>query len=141
MNYKIGQILYTCNEKSLKIIPFQVIEIIVRTTIEGEKKEYIIQLPDKEKTTAPLDAIKGKIFENIKDVNIYLLANAKAAITTMISMVSDIVNENFKNSIDKTASQYINKVQVDTNNDIIMVDLGNGVKAKMDSRNLEKVVQ
>ena len=140
MNYIIGQILYTCNEKSLKIIPFQVIEMIVRTTIEGEKKEYIVQLPDKEKTTTPIGAIKGKIFENINDVNEHLLANAKSAIAAMISLTQNIVSETFKINTEKETSQNINEVQVDTNNDIIMVDLGNGVKAKMDTKNLEKVV-
>ena len=140
MNYKIGQILYTCNEKSLKIIPFQIIEIIIRTTIEGEKKEYIVQLPDKDKTTTPLITIKGKVFENIDNINEYLLNNAKTAIATMISLTEDIVNKAFKVTVEKENSQNINNVQVDTNNDIIMVDLGNGVKAKMNTKSLERVV-
>ena len=138
MNYQVGQVLYTSNEKSLKVIPLQVVEIVVRTTIEGEKKEYVVQLPDKEKTKAPLSAIKGNIFADTQSIRDFLVKNATDAIDKMIDMASELVNEKFV-IVNKNNDQIDTGVQVETNNDIITVDLGGGVKAKMNTKNLEKV--
>ena len=139
MNYQVGQVLYTCNEKSLKIIPLQVVEVVVRTTIEGEKKEFIVQLPDSEKTTAPISAISGNIFENISEIKKHLITNATNAIEKMIGLANELVKEQFVIP-EKKEAQNKPGVQVETNNDIIMVDLGNGTKAKMNTTSLEKVV-
>jgi hypothetical protein len=137
MNYQVGQVLYTCNEKSLKIIPLQIVEIVVRTTINGEKKEYIVQLPDKENTTTSLESIGGNIFSDIDTIRTHLIDNATSAIDKMINLANSIVTERFINV--NNIVQNNTSMQVDTNNDIIMVDLGNGVKAKMNTTNLEKV--
>ena len=139
MNYQVGQVLYTCNEKSLKIIPLQVVEVVVRTTLEGEKKEFIVQLPDGEKTTAPISAIKGHIFDNIDNIRTHLVTNATNAIEKMISLAGELVEEKF-NLPEKKEILNKHDVQVETNNDIITVDLGNGTKAKMNTSLLEKVV-
>lgn len=142
MNYQVGQVLYTCNEKSLKIIPLQVVEVVVRTTLEGEKKEFIVQLPDTEQTTAPISAIKGHIFDNIDNIRTHLITNATNAIEKMIGLASELVKEQFNlpEKKEKAENQIEKRVQVETKNDIIMVDLGNGTKAKMNTSSLEKVV-
>ena len=136
-NYQVGQVLYTSSSKSLKIIPLQVVEIVVRTTIEGEKKEFVVQLPDKEKTQVPLSEIKGNVFKNVQDVRQHLISNATSAIDKMIELSKELVNERF--NIEKNIDQKITGVQVDSNDDIIMVDLGDGVKAKMNTKNLNQV--
>ena len=137
MNYQVGQVLYTCNEKSLKIIPIQIVEIVVRTTIDGEKKEYIVRLPDKDTTHAPLNAIKGKIFNDVESIKKHLIENATSAIEKMIGLANDLVEEKF--NIKKQANQTNNDVQVENKDDIIMVDLGGGVKAKMNTKSLEGI--
>ena len=138
MNYQVGQVLYTCNEKSLKIIPLQIVEIVVRTTINGEKKEYIVQLPDKENTTTSLESIGGNIFSDIDTIRTHLIDNATSAIDKMINLANSIVTERFINV--NNVVQNNTSMQVDTNNDIIMVDLGNGVKAKMNTKNLNQAI-
>ena len=52
MEYKVGQILYLSNEKSLKVIPVQIVEEVIRTTMAGKEKTYMVQFPDKNKTVA-----------------------------------------------------------------------------------------
>ena len=140
MQYKVGQVLYTCSKKSVKIIPMQVVEIITRVTIDGDSKEYVLQLPDKEKTVTPLSNIKSDIFTDIESIKEHLISNATAAIEEMISLTQEIVSETFKTEkIVENKNPNEIGVQAETNDDIIMVDLGNGVKAKMNTSNLDKV--
>jgi len=141
MQYQVGQILYICSKKSVKIIPMQIVEIVTRVTIQGDSKEYMIQLPDQEKTVAPLTKIKGDIFTDINEIKSHLVANATVAIEEMISLTKETVTDRFDNKFidNKNESQSKVDVQAETNDDIIMVDLGGGVKAKMNSSNLNKV--
>jgi len=93
-----------------------------------------------------LNKIKGKIFQDPKKVQDYMIENASDAIKRMrkaaeslrdqcfsIDLTEEVVEENSNN-------QNNAGVQVETNDDIIMVDLGGGVKAKMNSSSLAKVV-
>lgn len=141
MDYQVGQVLYTCNQKSLKIIPLQVVEIVTRITVEGSNKEYIVLIPDGEKTTTPLTNIKGKIFTDIESVREHLIKNATAAIDEMIGMSEKIINKFFTIEKNKAENKHQKEksVQVENNDDIIMVDLGGGVKAKMNTASLERV--
>ena len=40
MNYKVGQVLYLCNEENMKIIPIQIIEEITRTNFEFQSSSF-----------------------------------------------------------------------------------------------------
>lgn len=146
MEHKVGQILYICDEERMKIIPIQVVEEVIRNTIKGSEKNYVIMFPDTKKTLTNLNKIKGKIFQDPKKVQDYMIENASDAIKRMrkaaeslrdqcfsIDLTEEVVEENSNN-------QNNAGVQVETNDDIIMVDLGGGVKARMNSSSLAKVV-
>lgn len=146
MNYKVGQFLYICDEERIKIIPVQVVEEIIRKTIEGTEKKFKIMFPDSENTVIVLEKVKGKIFEDIDSIQDYMIKNASDAIKRMRIAAESLRDQSFKkekndvNVINKD-SQKENSVQADVNNDIITVDLGNGVKAKMNTSILDKVAQ
>ena len=137
MNYKVGQVLYMTNPKSLKIIPIQIVEEVTRTTMSGIEKTYMIQFPDSKKTVADISSLKGELFSDIKLLRATMLEKATASIDNMINMATHLAQEEY--SIEKNNDQNKNDVQVEANNDIIMVDLGNGTKAKMNTSSLEKV--
>jgi hypothetical protein len=59
----------------------------------------------------------------------------------MINVSEKIINKFFKIKEKQKDNQKENGVQVEKNNDIIMVDLGDGVKAKMSTSSLERVVK
>ena len=44
MKYSVGQILYLIGESSMRILPIQVIEEVVTTTVEGSKKTYTVYI-------------------------------------------------------------------------------------------------
>ena len=148
MQYKVGQILYICDEERIKIIPIQVVEEVIRNTIEGSEKNYVIMFPDTKKTLASLSKVKGKIFQDPEKVQDYMIKNASDAIKRMKKAAENLRDQCFSlptsDSEELTMTNDSNQneagVQVEANNDIIMVDLGGGVKAKMNSSSLEKVI-
>ena len=145
MNYKVGQILYICDEERMKIIPIQVVEEVIRNTIAGTEKNYVIMFPDTKKTLASLNKVTGKIFQDPEKVQNYMIENASDAIKKMKKAAEILRDNSFSISEQKEISEEIadnqkaNDVQAETNDDIIMVDLGKGVKAKMNTSLLEKV--
>mgnify|MGYP001379038056 CR=1 FL=1 len=134
MNYKVGQVLFMISIKSQKIIPMQIVEEVSRTTMTGTEKTFMVKLPDDDATVVDINHLKGEIFSDIDRVKHSLIEKATASIEKMIIHASHIAKNKYN------ISQKENDVQVETNNDIIMVDLGNGVKAKMNTSNLDKVV-
>jgi len=137
VEYKVGQVLYMTNPKSLKIIPVQVIEEVTRTTLNGVEKTHMIQLPDSKKTIADINTITGELFEDVSILRSTMINNATESIDKMISMTRQLAKEAYK--IEITTDLKEHDVQAEANNDIIMVDLGNGVKAKMKTTELKKV--
>lgn len=143
MNYKVGQVLYICDENKMKIIPVQVIEEITRTTLEtGKVTTYIVMFPDKKKTKANIENLSGIIFDDIDKVEKIMINNATEAIKKMKIAAATLSSEVFDGNEKINAISQIDKpVQVDNNNDIIMVELGNGVKAKMSTKNLKESME
>ena len=141
-NYRVGQILYMTNDKSMKIIPLQVVEEIVRTTLEGKELIHIVMFPDNKKTLVPINKVKGKVFESLDSTKKYMLENTQKAINKMAEAATLLEHQVFgKEKEDNIQIQNEAGVQVETNDDIIMVDLGNGAKAKMNMSNLKQVNQ
>ena len=56
-DYQVGQILFLIADAS-KVVPIQVIEEVIRTTLEGKEKTYIVKLPDKKETCFDIKKIK-----------------------------------------------------------------------------------
>ena len=124
--YEVGQILYMTSSKSFKIIPIQVVEEVVRTTISGKEKTYMICFPDNEKTVTDINKLKGKIFKTINAIETHLIDNTKTAIKQLIKEAELIKNDAF-GSIKKIDEVIADEPMQQSNpDDIIKVDLGNG---------------
>ena len=141
--YEVGQILYVVNQKRFKIVPVQVVEEVVRTTIEGTIKTYMIQFPDPDRTTVDIESINFKCFKTEKLVKEYLLENTKSAIEGMLETANTLKAEVFgvpstKRVIDfKDLSKAEESVQQEKTDDIIKVDLGEGQIGKLKISNLK----
>jgi len=146
--YHVGQILFLIANN--KVVPIQVIEEVVRTTLKGIEKTHIIKFPDKDETTIDIKKIKGLIFSSKEDVRKHMIDNATNAINKMISDADMICEEIFVISSEKTVNSFLpdkqeyeidsQKMQLTENkNKIIKVDLGNGKIGNINTENLEKV--
>jgi hypothetical protein len=145
-DYQVGQILFLISGTN-KIVPVQVFEEVIRTTIHGKEKTYIIKFPDSKGSTSDINKIKSEIFNSTKDVKEYMINNATNAINQMISEADSIaaisfsgnaVSEPIKEIKSKEPEQTIEKVQQEVQKDIITIDLGNGKFGKISPSELEK---
>ncbi len=161
-DYKVGQVLYMIGEKSTKVLPIQVVEEIVRTTMDGKAKSYIIKLPDKAQTTADISEIKGDLFESTKTLREYMTKNATEAINKMITNAAKLRDSVFQYTIQENDSLTTESVKThidqlsmfpsvnpptesaesniqDFQEDTIKVDLGDGNYATMKTDSLKKL--
>ena len=150
MNYHVGQILFLIADTS-KVVPIQVIEEVIRTTLDGKEKTYIVKFPNKKSTTADIKKIKGQLFNSRNEVKIFMLNNAKSAIDQMIAHAEEMsinVFDSHVNDINDTQleekslllsnelEEKVEKVQLKEDDGIIRVDLGNGKFGKIDANKL-----
>jgi len=141
MNYRVGQILFLIADAS-KVVPIQVIEEVIRTTLKGKEKTYIVKFPDKKETTADIKKIKGQLFNSREEVKNFMFSNAKSAIEQMVLHAEEMSINVFNShpaDIQIETSQLVppeedKKVQPSEDDGIIRVDLGNGKFGKIDSK-------
>lgn len=152
MEYKVGQVFYLVGSETAKVIPFRVVEEITRTTLEGQEKIYIAELPDNKRTNIDVSKLKGHIFNNLETLREHMLENAKFAIDSMIKNAHLLANKVYQNIVedhqledeaDAELEENKEEVNVQSNekSDIVKVDIGNGVMAKVNLKDLEKVSQ
>lgn len=137
--FEVGQILYTTNQEKMSIIPIQIIERIEKITLTGKEINFIVKFPNEKETKVQLDKIKTQIFLNKEEIKNHMINNATKAIDKMLEISEVLINKKFQIQEEKNINQNKNDVQAGINDDIIMVDLGNGVKAKINQTNLEKL--
>lgn len=143
-DYEVGQILFMTSEKSLNIIPIQVVEEVTKTTMEGKEKTYMVMFPDKKRTVFDIKKVTGKIFKNRNQLKTYMIQNATQAIEKMISDAEIIRDESFPNKASNAKSVEENLeinsgMQNESQDDIIKVDLGNGIIGKVKKEEIDKV--
>lgn len=150
-DYQVGQVLFLIGESN-KVIPIQVVEEVIRTTLDGKEKTYIIKLPDKKETTVDIKKLKGDLFIGKKEVREFMIKNASDAINSMINDAENVANTLFSfvpseepeplQSVEEnnivTPELLPEKVQQEKEDDIIKVDLGNGKFGKMSIANFNQ---
>jgi hypothetical protein len=92
--YNIGQVLYVASQKSKRVIPVQIVERIVKSTLQGEQVIYKVVGP---KGNGPLDLskINGEKYTDIDVVRNELRQKAITAIDKMIDEAIQIAHQNF----------------------------------------------
>jgi hypothetical protein len=146
-NYKVGQVLYLIKVEQQRILPVQVVEEVIRTTVDGKEKTYSIKFPDKKETVVDISRINGILYESTQELQLYMINNAKNAIQGMIENAVDlssifkkvVVHEEVKtkNKINKVDNS--ENVQNNINEDIIKVEIANGKFANLKSSELKKL--
>jgi hypothetical protein len=147
--YRVGQILFLISESN-KVLPIQVIEEVVRTTLNGKEKTYIIKFPDKDGSKTDIQKIKGELFESRKNVFDYMINNTTNAINNMLDQAESICADLFDVDVSKPEKETtavpikesieIQKVQPKIKQSkIITVDLGNGKLGKISEKEFEKI--
>ena len=93
--YDVSHILFLLFERKRQVIPVQVTEQITRKTLEGEKMEYMVTLPNEKRATTELSTLNAQAFYTIEDAQSYMVDSAKSAIDAMVIKTTQIATEAF----------------------------------------------
>ena len=141
--YDVGQILYTVLTDKQIVVPVKVVEQVVVKTLEGEKVDYKLQLPNKKNQKVSIDKFIN-LYEDIISVEEYLTSNAKNAIEKMIKDANTLNRQFFvkEEIIDACNSQTnIDIINHDQNNNSIKIELENGQKANINLENINSFIE
>jgi len=154
MKYKVGQIIYLLSDKTLKVIPAQIVEEVVRNTMEGKQTTYTIAMPNKARTCVDLSSLSAKIFTDPHALEAFMIENTKKTIRGLLNEALSIqeifVTTEPSSTIeeatlieDTQAPQIKEKasknVQIKKPGDTIKVDIGNGIRANVKIEDLESL--
>ena len=153
MKYTVGQIIYLLSDKSLKVIPAQIVEEVVRNTMDGKQTSYTIAMPNKDRTCVDLNSISAKIFTDPHILESFMIENAKKSIRGLMNealriqeifVTTEEPNIIGKSVLSEKLSQTVqdkeNKnVQTKKPGDTIKVDIGNGMRANVKIEDLESL--
>jgi len=85
-DYKVGQVLYIGMNKNNKIIPVQIVERLVRETMDGDVITYMVVSPKeavnkntKQRKLLDLSKIKGQIFVDLNEARRMMSEKARMA--------------------------------------------------------------
>jgi len=145
--YEVGQTIYTILEDKYKVVPLKVSEQIVTKTLEGETVSYKAIMPNKKLSKIDLTRLDN-IYTDINVVKNYMLENAEAAINEVLKETVTVENKYFKTKEDivtcniESKDNIINSIPppLKEKDDLIKVDLGDGLKANLNIKSIESVL-
>ena len=142
MSYTVGQVVYALSNRETGVIPVQIIEILLRKNLTGEVTSYMVMLPDKKRTVVALEKLNVEIFTSCKDLEDYMLENAKKSICNVIDSAKSLASDSFettpseKESEEETPAEAIEKELNSPDSSTVEVDLGGGVTGKINLENI-----
>ena len=127
-------------KKQKQVIPVLVVEELTRKRVDGESFTYTVQLPDNKNTQVQLDKLDAVVFDTIDAVKESMLNTAAQTIEKIIVRAEKIKTEFFPHQQEEV--DYQKEVYIPENDkgkiDSMQVDLGNGVKGKLDISSLKQ---
>lgn len=100
-SYYVGQVIYLLVDKKAQVFPVQIVEEIVRKTMEGEEVTYMVKLPNASNDIVNLNELKAEIFTDSQKLKDFMIKNAKDAVTQMINKAIDVGDNLFTKRIKK----------------------------------------
>jgi len=96
MSYKSGQVLYLLISDEMKIIPVQVVEVVVRHRFnEDTTTSYNVLLPGKTHKIANLSEINASVYTDLDALRKLMVDNAISSIDKMLSRALDHAETHF----------------------------------------------
>lgn len=96
MSYKVGQVLYLLINDEMKIIPVQVVEVVVRHRFnEDTMTAYNVLLPGKSAKIASLSDINATAYTDVDELRKFMVDNAVMSINKMLSRAFEAAETHF----------------------------------------------
>ena len=93
--YEVGQILYLILPKKPQVVPVQIVEQLVRRTLDGEEILHNVKIPTKE-SLYKLEELSAEVYVSLDEVREKLHLNATNAIGEMITQATELASSNFE---------------------------------------------
>jgi len=93
--YQVGQVLYLILNKKQQVIPAQIVEQIVRRTLDGEITLHSVKLPSKD-NLYKLEELDAEVYHSPQDVQEKLRANALTVIEQMVTQAETLAKKTFE---------------------------------------------
>lgn len=126
--YQVGQVLFAIDNSRFGIIPVQIIEHHVRTSLSGTDNNYFVIVGGTQKKI-DLSSLDGPIFDTSKDAGDFLMSRASEKINSLMSKADSIANEQFQKSNEVSTEQSSNDTK--ESDESVYVDLPDGTRAKL----------
>lgn len=161
MSYAVGQVVFLLLQKELKVIPAMVVEQTVTRTLDGEKTSFSVVVPSPSKDSKPkkypLEKLGAKVYTTVDHARSAMIENATSKINSILRASEVLAKENFQ--YDSDSAGQINENAADepeprkdethvqlqgddvisdimSLSDVAEIDLGNGMKAKINPKNI-----
>lgn len=138
--YEVGQVLYTILSDKQLVVPVKVVEQVITKTLDGEKIDYKLLLPNKKQQKVDFSRFEN-IYKDISEIENNLLKNAKSAIEKMLLDAISLEEEflsNKKSNAGITVDDKPGDIDACNNdNNKVKIDLGDGIVANINKENIE----
>ena len=104
MAYSIGQVLYVVSQKTQNIVPVQVVERIVKSTLRGDEVIYRVMGP-KGEGPHDLERIDGQIYTDPTAMRAEIRQKAVTAVDKMVDRSINVSNQVFQAAAAASVSQ------------------------------------
>jgi hypothetical protein len=127
-NKQVGQILFTLSPGEMSLTPVQVVEELVRRTLDGEQVSYSVEALGQNgaRRRFNLSSDKFVVFDNIDEAKSYLVDNATKAIT----MLCEDAHKKSKRLLKDASQENVQKERVQMTESILLED-GTRVKINL----------
>ena len=86
MNFKVGQVIFVVLRKQASVYPMQVIEEIVKKTLEGEATSYVVCAGAARDKIMSVNEIDGEIFDSAEKAKKTLIDRASRDISNRVDL-------------------------------------------------------
>ena len=135
MQYQVGQFLFVVFKDKQSLIPVRVVEEVVRRTVDGEKRSYLVTVSESRGLKpVPLEEPTENVFSSIEDAKNALFENARLGIERVCARALALKDKEFKdNPLSQSPAFETNFEESEhegvQDDETILLD--NGVKAKV----------
>ncbi len=129
ITYQVGQVLFAIDNNRFGIIPVQIIEHHVKTSLTGTDNNYFVIVGGTQKKI-DLSSLAGPIFDTSKDAGDFLMSRASEKIQNLILAADEIANKQFQ-EVPESSPNPKKATSDSSEEETVYVDLPDGTRAKL----------
>lgn len=126
--YTIGQVIFVISNHENRVMPLQIIEEVVRKTIEGEEVSYTVRSGEEAIQPLPKNA---EVFETLGQVKDAMIKRATSAIDGMLATALRSAEELFGHKEILSLKKPVQPIKKQQDKVETFVELPDGTKAKV----------